>query len=169
MWQNEYYYLDGTVTLHMNEHGTDDNLLVGRTIWNGVVNDITRPPSPDPAKGRVRYGEVRDTGGADAPVPQYLTRNARIRARTLPSRGAASITSRQDRLPERGAARVSRNRPAARFRPPRGGAERATAHCEGFAVGVPGVTANPAPGANVVTFGGMAFMMSIWAHAGHAS
>ena len=75
MWQNEYYYLDGTVTLHLNERGTDYNLVVGPTTWKGIVGDITQPPSPDPAKGRVRYGEVRDTGGDDAPVPQYLTRN----------------------------------------------------------------------------------------------
>lgn len=75
MWQNEYYYLDGTVTLHLNEHGTDYNLVVGPTTRNGIVEDITQPPSPDPAKGRVRYGEVRDTGGDDAPVPQYLTTN----------------------------------------------------------------------------------------------
>ena len=75
MWQNEYYYVDGTVTLHLNERGTDYNLVVGSTTWNGIVDDINQPPSPDPAKGRVRYGEVRDTGADDAPVPQYLTRS----------------------------------------------------------------------------------------------
>ncbi|NUR57579.1 MAG: sigma-70 family RNA polymerase sigma factor [Catenulispora sp.] len=75
MWQNEYYYVDGTVTLHLNERGTDYNLIVGPTTRSGIVNDITQPPSPDRAKGRVRYGEVRDTGADDAPVPQYLTRS----------------------------------------------------------------------------------------------
>jgi len=84
MWQDEYYYLDGTVTLHLNERGTDYNLGVGPTTWNGIVGDITQPPSADPAKGRVRYGEVRDTGGDDAPVPQYLTRNDPADPATVP-------------------------------------------------------------------------------------
>jgi hypothetical protein len=86
MWQNEYYYVDGTITLHMNERGTDYNLLVGPTTWNGVVDDITQPPSSDPAKGRVRYGEVRDTGVDDAPVPQYLTRNNPADPASVPER-----------------------------------------------------------------------------------
>ena len=75
MWQNEYYYLDGTVTLHLNERGTDYNLIAGPATRKSIVDDITQPPSPDPATGRVRFGLVRDTGADDAPVPQYLTRD----------------------------------------------------------------------------------------------
>ncbi|OLE28218.1 MAG: hypothetical protein AUG49_02995 [Catenulispora sp. 13_1_20CM_3_70_7] len=86
MWQNEYYYLDGTVTLHLNEHGTDYNLLVGPTSRSGIVDDIAQPPSSDPAKGRVRYGEVRDTGADDAPVPQYLTRSSPTDPASVPER-----------------------------------------------------------------------------------
>lgn len=76
MWQNEYYYLDGTVTLHQNEGGgsaADYNLIVMPKTWDEISADIMTPP--DPAKGVVRYGFVRDTGDDDAPVPQYLTRN----------------------------------------------------------------------------------------------
>ena len=86
MWQNEYYYLDGTVTLHLNERGTDYNLVVGPTTWNGIVDDITQPPSPEAGNGRVRYGEVRDTGGDDAPVPQYLTRSTPADPASVPER-----------------------------------------------------------------------------------
>lgn len=92
MWQKEYYYLDGTVTLHLNERGTDYNLVVGPTTWNGIVDDITQPPSPDPAKGRVRYGEVRDTGGDDAPVPQYLTRDNPADPTSVPEQSHVETT-----------------------------------------------------------------------------
>ena len=92
MWQKEYYYLDGAVTLHLNERGTDYNLLVGTATWNGIVNDITQPPSPDPAKGMVRYGEVRDTGGDDAPVPQYLTRDDPADPASVPERSHVETT-----------------------------------------------------------------------------
>ncbi|MFG2648164.1 hypothetical protein [Streptomyces sp. NPDC048436] len=42
------------------------------TSWAAVAEDITQPP--DPARGVVRYGYVRDTGTDAAPVPQYLNR-----------------------------------------------------------------------------------------------
>jgi RNA polymerase sigma factor (sigma-70 family) len=71
MWQNEYYYLDGTVTLHQNEYDADYNLIVQAKTWDQITADITTPP--DPTTGPVRYGLVRDTGNDTAPVPQYLT------------------------------------------------------------------------------------------------
>jgi RNA polymerase sigma factor (sigma-70 family) len=86
MWQNEYYYLDGTVTLHLNERGTDYNLIVGPTTRTSIIDDITQPPSPVPANGRARYGLVRDTGADDTPVPQYLTRDNPADPTSLPQR-----------------------------------------------------------------------------------
>ncbi len=73
MWQNEYYYLDGTVTLHENENYTDYNLSVTPVMWADVTANIDAPPNP--SKGIVRYGIVRDTGTDAAPIPQYLTRS----------------------------------------------------------------------------------------------
>jgi len=73
MWQNEYYYLDGTVTLHENEDYTDYNLSVTPVMWADVTANIDT--APNPSKGIVRYGIVRDTGTDAAPVPQYLTRS----------------------------------------------------------------------------------------------
>jgi RNA polymerase sigma factor (sigma-70 family) len=80
MWQNEYYYVDGEVTLHQNETSA---VAYGITIqvmnWDNVNADInTGPP------GVLRYGLVRDTGGDDAPVPQYLTRSAPADQSTVP-------------------------------------------------------------------------------------
>jgi RNA polymerase sigma factor (sigma-70 family) len=78
MWQNEYFYLDGTVTLtnHQRadrEHPADYGFVVSAVTHEEVVADITTVPHPD--GGPVRYGIVRDTTGDDAaPVPQYLTR-----------------------------------------------------------------------------------------------
>ncbi|WP_188194920.1 RNA polymerase sigma factor [Nonomuraea sp. SYSU D8015] len=72
MWQNEFYYLDGSVTLHNNEAGTDIDLTVAPKTWREVWADISA--RPDPAKGILRYGLTRDTGDDRAPVPQYLTR-----------------------------------------------------------------------------------------------
>ncbi len=75
MWQNEFFYLDGTVTLNNNERGADYNITATPMSWADVEADITMPIPADPvAKGWVRYGLVRDSGGEDAPVPQYLTR-----------------------------------------------------------------------------------------------
>jgi hypothetical protein len=75
MWQNEFLYLDGEVTLTNNERGADYNITATPVTWDQVTADITTPPPADPAsKGWVRYGLVRDTGDDAAPVPQYLTR-----------------------------------------------------------------------------------------------
>jgi RNA polymerase sigma factor (sigma-70 family) len=70
MWQNEYFYVDGSVTLTVNERGADYGLNVFPTTWDAVEKDITTGP----AQGAIRYGLVRDTGKDDTPVPQYLTR-----------------------------------------------------------------------------------------------
>ncbi|WP_330287486.1 RNA polymerase sigma factor [Streptomyces sp. NBC_00576] len=70
MWQNEYFYVDGSVTLTVNERGADYGLSVFPTTWDNVEADVTRGP-PEGAK---RYGLVRDTGKDDTPVPQYATR-----------------------------------------------------------------------------------------------
>ncbi|WP_028812551.1 sigma-70 family RNA polymerase sigma factor [Streptomyces flavidovirens] len=71
MWQNEYFYVDGKVTLHQNERGADYNLIVEPATRAGIDDDLRRPPAPD--EGIVRYGMVRDSGTDTAPVPQYLT------------------------------------------------------------------------------------------------
>jgi RNA polymerase sigma factor (sigma-70 family) len=70
MWQNEYFYLDGGVTLTVNERGADYNLNVFPTTWDAAEKDITTGPDA----GAERYGLVRDTGKDDTPIPQYLTR-----------------------------------------------------------------------------------------------
>ena len=72
MWQNEYFWLDGSVTLHQNERGADYNLFAQASSWDQITDDVATPP--DPGAGIVRYGLVRDTGEDTAPVPQYLTR-----------------------------------------------------------------------------------------------
>ncbi len=71
MWNNEFYYLDGTVTLNENEIGADYNLSVTPVTHAQIEQDITKRPGQP---GVVRYGMVRDTGTDAAPVPQYLTR-----------------------------------------------------------------------------------------------
>ncbi|MFJ2907491.1 sigma-70 family RNA polymerase sigma factor [Streptomyces sp. NPDC087212] len=70
MWQNEYFYVDGAVTLTVNERGADYGLNVFPTSWDAVENDLTTGP----AQGATRYGLVRDTGSDTTPVPQYATR-----------------------------------------------------------------------------------------------
>ncbi|MER7926590.1 sigma-70 family RNA polymerase sigma factor [Streptomyces sp. NPDC096057] len=70
MWQNEYFYVDGSVTLTVNERGADYGLNVFPTTWDAVEKDITTGP----AQGATRYGLTRDTGKDDAPIPQYVTR-----------------------------------------------------------------------------------------------
>ncbi|MFJ9246990.1 RNA polymerase sigma factor [Streptomyces sp. NPDC101776] len=70
MWQNEYFYVDGSVTLTVNERGADYGLNVFPTTWDAVEQDITTSP----AQGATRYGLTRDTGKDNSPVPQYLTR-----------------------------------------------------------------------------------------------
>ncbi|WP_369033185.1 RNA polymerase sigma factor [Streptomyces adonidis] len=70
MWQNEYFYVDGSVTLTVNERGADYGLNVFPTTWDKVEEDVTAGPP----EGATRYGLVRDTGNDDTPVPQYVTR-----------------------------------------------------------------------------------------------
>jgi hypothetical protein len=70
MWQNEYFYVDGGVTLTVNERGADYGLSVFPTTWDSVEADVTSGPP----EGATRYGLVRDTGKDDTPVPQYVTR-----------------------------------------------------------------------------------------------
>ncbi|AVV40233.1 RNA polymerase subunit sigma [Streptomyces sp. P3] len=82
MWQNEYFYLTGTVTLTVNERGADYGLNVFPTTWDAVEKDVTSGPGH-----RVRrYGLVRDTGGDDTPVPQYATRETPADPATVPQR-----------------------------------------------------------------------------------
>jgi RNA polymerase sigma factor (sigma-70 family) len=80
MWQNEYFYVDGSVTLTVNERGADYGLNVFPTTWDEVEKDVLTGP-PDGAK---RYGLVRDTGKDDTPVPQYLTRGTPADPATVP-------------------------------------------------------------------------------------
>ncbi|MCF1600391.1 sigma-70 family RNA polymerase sigma factor, partial [Streptomyces muensis] len=82
MWQNEYFYLDGSVTLTQNERGADYGLSVFPSDWAEVDEDINQGP-PD---GAIRYGLVRDTGKDDTPVPQYLTRATPADAATVPQK-----------------------------------------------------------------------------------
>nr|WP_203732141.1 sigma-70 family RNA polymerase sigma factor [Streptomyces sp. SID12501] len=70
MWQNEYFYVEGSVTLTVNERGADYGLNVFPTTWDNAEADITSGPP----EGAIRYGLVRDTGKDDSPVPQYVTR-----------------------------------------------------------------------------------------------
>ncbi|MFF4350915.1 RNA polymerase sigma factor [Streptomyces sp. NPDC001530] len=80
MWQNEYFYLDGTVTLTQNERGCDYGLIVFPSSRDEVTKDITTGP----AQGAIRYGLVRDNGKDTAPVPQYLTRSTPTDPATVP-------------------------------------------------------------------------------------
>ena len=82
MWQNEYFHLDGSVTLTVNERGADYGLSVFPTTWDAVEKDI----ATGPAQGAKRYGLVRDTGKDSAPVPQYLTRTTPADPATVPQR-----------------------------------------------------------------------------------
>ncbi|WP_246101689.1 RNA polymerase sigma factor [Streptomyces cyaneus] len=70
MWQNEYFYLDGTVTLNQNERGASYGLTVMPSSWGKVTEDVRYGPP----QGAIRYGLVRDNGKDTAPVPQYVTR-----------------------------------------------------------------------------------------------
>jgi hypothetical protein len=82
MWQNEYFYLDGSVTLTMNEHGCDYGITVFPSNWDAVNRDIRTGP----AQGVIRYGLVRDNGKDTAPVPQYVTRSTPADLATVPQR-----------------------------------------------------------------------------------
>ncbi|QJT04445.1 sigma-70 family RNA polymerase sigma factor [Streptomyces asoensis] len=80
MWQNEYFYLAGSVTLTVNERGADYGLNVFPTTWDAVEKDVTSGPG----QGAKRYGLVRDTGEDDTPVPQYVTRETPADPATVP-------------------------------------------------------------------------------------
>ncbi|WP_327697997.1 RNA polymerase sigma factor [Streptomyces sp. NBC_00459] len=80
MWQNEYFYVDGSVTLTVNERGADYGLNVFPTAWDKVEDDVTSGPP----EGATRYGLVRDTGKDDTPVPQYATRATPADPATVP-------------------------------------------------------------------------------------
>lgn len=82
MWQNEWFYVDGSVTLTQNERGADYGLSVFPSSWNAVNEDINHGP-PD---GATRYGLVRDTGRDDTPVPQYATRETPADTATVPQK-----------------------------------------------------------------------------------
>ncbi|MFE2069199.1 RNA polymerase sigma factor [Streptomyces sp. NPDC059467] len=82
MWQNEYYYVDGSVTLTVNERGADYGLSVFPSSWDAAEKDVLYGP-PD---GAIRYGLVRDDGKDSAPVPQYVTRGTPVDASTVPQR-----------------------------------------------------------------------------------
>ncbi|WP_405627236.1 sigma-70 family RNA polymerase sigma factor [Streptomyces sp. NBC_00016] len=79
MWQNEYFYLAGSVTLTVNERGADYGLNVFPTTWDAVEKDVTSGPG----QGAGRYGLVRDTGEDDTPVPQYVTRETPVDPATV--------------------------------------------------------------------------------------
>jgi hypothetical protein len=72
MWQNEYYYLDGTVVLHQNQGWAEAGYIVQAMSWQQIDDDVNMAPG-DPG-WVLRYGVVRDTGTDTAPVPQYVTR-----------------------------------------------------------------------------------------------
>ncbi|MEU0339885.1 sigma-70 family RNA polymerase sigma factor [Streptomyces bobili] len=82
MWQNEYFYVDGTVTLTQNERGADYGITVFPSTWQAADDDLRRGPD----QGVIRYGLVRDTGDDRAPVPQYVTRATPDDPATVPQR-----------------------------------------------------------------------------------
>ncbi|WP_461083749.1 sigma-70 family RNA polymerase sigma factor [Streptomyces deserti] len=82
MWQNEYFYIDGSVTLTQQERGCDYGITVFPSSWEAVDQDI----NTGPAQGAIRYGLVRDTGTDAAPVPQYVTRGTSADPATVPQR-----------------------------------------------------------------------------------
>ncbi|WP_228563919.1 sigma-70 family RNA polymerase sigma factor [Catenulispora rubra] len=90
MWNNEFFYLDGTVTLHETEGYADYNLSVTPYTWEQVTHDIGAAPD---GHGIVRYGLVRDTGTDAAPVPQYLTRSTPAKPTDVPQHSAVTAGS----------------------------------------------------------------------------
>ncbi len=89
MWQNEYFYLDGSVTLTVNERGADYGLSVFPSTWDAAEKDITTGP----AQGAERYGLVRDTGKDDTPVPRWLTTRPPPTRRRSPRSPGCSTTA----------------------------------------------------------------------------
>jgi RNA polymerase sigma factor (sigma-70 family) len=82
MWVNEYYWIDGAVTLHQNEAGADYNLFVQTSTWDDANNDVHKAPIQN--NDWQRYGLVRDTGRDTTPVPQYVTRATPADPATVP-------------------------------------------------------------------------------------
>ncbi|MDX3386210.1 sigma-70 family RNA polymerase sigma factor [Streptomyces niveiscabiei] len=80
MWQNEYFYLDGSVTLTVNERGADYGIIVFPAAREEIEKDLRYGPP----QGAIRYGMVRDTGSDDTPVPQYATRTTPVDPATVP-------------------------------------------------------------------------------------
>ncbi len=58
IWQNEFYYLDGTVTLHENEGYADYNLGITPKLWSDVTADINH--APQAGTSWIRYGITYD-------------------------------------------------------------------------------------------------------------
>ncbi|MFI6036173.1 RNA polymerase sigma factor [Streptomyces sp. NPDC051315] len=109
MWQNEYFYLDGSVTLTQNERGADYGLTVFPSTWEAVHEDVLYGPG----QGAVRYGLVRDTGDDATPVPQYVTRESPDDPATVPQRSRVQpsrVTPRATRRAGPRAARTGRRR-----------------------------------------------------------
>lgn len=44
MWQNEYFYVDGSVTLHQNERGADYGVIVFPSTWEEAEKDVRTGP-----------------------------------------------------------------------------------------------------------------------------
>jgi hypothetical protein len=84
MWQAEYYFLDGEVTLNQTEGYASYELMVVPKSWAEITSDLNQPPNS--RMGVVRYGHVRDSGTDGAPVPQYLTRQTPPDPRTVAQR-----------------------------------------------------------------------------------
>ncbi|GHH86941.1 RNA polymerase sigma factor [Streptomyces capitiformicae] len=82
MWQNEYFYVDGTVTFTQNESGADYNITLAPTTWDAITGDVNYGPE----QGAIRYGLVRDNGKDTTPVPQYVTRKTPEDAATVAQR-----------------------------------------------------------------------------------
>ncbi|MFF1294962.1 MULTISPECIES: sigma-70 family RNA polymerase sigma factor [unclassified Streptomyces] len=82
MWQNEYFYLDGSVDLTVNERGASYGLTVFPSSWEAADKDVNHGPP----QGAIRYGLVRDNGKDTAPVPQYVTRESPADPATVPQR-----------------------------------------------------------------------------------
>ena len=72
MWQNEFYYLDGTVVLHQNQGWAEAGFIVQDMSWQQITDDVQMTPGN--SSWVLRYGVIRDTGTDAAPVPQYVTR-----------------------------------------------------------------------------------------------
>ncbi len=84
MWQNEYYYLDGTVVLHQNQGWAEAGFIMQDMSWQQITDDVHMTPG-NPS-WVLRYGVIRDTGTDTAPVPQYLTRTDPTDPATVPQK-----------------------------------------------------------------------------------